>query len=69
MRTQFIYSEKGTKIKAIIGIKEYKHYQELLEEEEDIIVFDKVLEENNKTPPRPLEDILEEMDLSYLLNK
>ena len=45
METQFITNAKGDKINAIISIAAYKHFIELLEQEDDCNRFDKALEE------------------------
>ncbi len=40
METQFITNAKGHKTKAIISIKDYKHFLELLEEEKECKLYD-----------------------------
>lgn len=47
--TRFITDNKGKKLSAVVPIKEYKRMLELLEEKDDIRLYDEVKARNEKT--------------------
>ncbi len=56
-KTRFITDANGKKISVVLPIKEYEHMLELLEEKEDIRLYDEVNARKEKTIP--LDDYLE----------
>jgi len=56
-KTRFITDANGKKISVVLPIKEYEHMLELLEEKEDIRLYDEVKARKEKTIP--LDDYLE----------
>ena len=64
METQSITDTKGRKTKVIIGIEDYNHFIQLLEEEDDCKLYDKAKEDvGEKT--YTLEDVAD--DIGYEL--
>lgn len=56
-KPRFITDANGKKISVVLPIKEYEHMLELLEEKEDIRLYDEVKARKEKTIP--LDDYLE----------
>ena len=56
-KPRFITDANGKKISVVLPIKEYEHMLELLEEKEDISLYDEVKARKEKTIP--LDDYLE----------